>query len=144
MTGIGFDTCPECESPWKPREGGDKQCNRYNCPCNTGLSNSCPSEPEDEKCKCGYIEGRTYDHSDAMCNLCYGKVPYFPPKPEDEKREHDCEVEILRGSKELRKDERERVLDAVKEKIGKIEVSGGGSGRRIKIQMLALLDTMKE
>src|SRR3990167_7544767 len=31
------------------REGGDKKCNRYNCPCNTGLSNSCPSEPEDEK-----------------------------------------------------------------------------------------------
>lgn len=97
MTGIGFDTCPECESPWKPREGGDKQCNRYNCPCNTGLSNSCPSEPEDEKCKCGYIEGRTYDHSDAMCNLCYGKVPYFPPKPEDEKckmkEKHYCHLE---------------------------------------------------
>ena len=24
MTGIGFDECPECESPWKSREGREK------------------------------------------------------------------------------------------------------------------------
>src|SRR3990167_9904079 len=99
-------------------------------------------EPKKGEC-CGRLpNGEGWGHTGACdpkrkdckdCSNCpvpacieHTHKPTAPEKPHNDLQcitLRDCEVEILRGGKELRKNERERVLDAVKEKIGKIEVS---------------------
>ena|SRR3990167_4008834 len=87
MTGIGFDECPEGESPWKSREGGEEEKHScyYGCSCEChsdqdGMFSSCPGSCCTHYHNC-VVCMKNPKHSCLDC----------PPKPEREPSDtHDC------------------------------------------------------